>query len=66
MLRLSPCQTYHIRLVVSDIADNYYDSAVFLEAGSFNLGGQVALGAGTSVSSGLTVNEGCGNGFFYF
>jgi gliding motility-associated-like protein len=66
VLRLSPCQTYHIRLVVSDIADNYYDSAVFLEAGSFNLGGQVALGAGTSVSSGLTVNEGCSNGFFTF
>lgn len=66
VLRLSPCQTYHIRLVVSDVADNYYDSAVFLEAGSFNLGGQVALGAGTSVSSGLTVSEGCSNGFFTF
>ncbi|SMC45384.1 T9SS type B sorting domain-containing protein [Moheibacter sediminis] len=31
-------QTYHIRLLVSDIGDSNYDSAVFLEAGSFSLG----------------------------
>lgn len=33
-----PEQTYHIRLLVADSFDNQYDSAVFLEAGSFNLG----------------------------
>lgn len=33
-----PGQTYHIRLLVADAADTNYDSAVFLEAGSFNLG----------------------------
>ncbi|WP_159447481.1 T9SS type B sorting domain-containing protein [Moheibacter sediminis] len=33
-----PGQTYHIRLLVSDSGDERYDSAVFLEAGSFNLG----------------------------
>lgn len=33
-----PGQTYHIRLLVADSGDERYDSAVFLEAGSFNLG----------------------------
>lgn len=31
-------ETYHIRMLVADSFDNQYDSAVFLEAGSFNLG----------------------------
>lgn len=65
-LRLSPCNTYHIRLVVADVADNYYDSAVFLEAGSFNLGGQVALGSGANVLPGASVYEGCDDGYFVF
>ncbi|MGB6092221.1 MAG: choice-of-anchor L domain-containing protein [Moheibacter sp.] len=33
-----PGQTYHIRLLIADTSDNLYDSAVFLEAGSFSLG----------------------------
>jgi gliding motility-associated-like protein len=36
-----PGETYHIRLVISDIYDGLFDSAVFLEAGSFNLGGTI-------------------------
>jgi len=30
-----PCQQYHMKLVISDVYDPFYDSAVFLEAGSF-------------------------------
>jgi len=33
-----PGETYHIRLLIADTFDSVYDSAVFLEAGSFNLG----------------------------
>lgn len=66
VLRLTPCETYHIRLVVSDVGDNFYDSAVFLEAGSFNLGGAVRLTATSSINDGNVVNEGCTDGAFIF
>jgi len=33
---LTPCQTYHIRLAIADGGDGLYDSAVFLDAGSFS------------------------------
>ncbi|CAM1344392.1 choice-of-anchor L domain-containing protein [Tenacibaculum amylolyticum] len=33
-----PNETYHIKLVIADFGDNQFDTAVFLEKGSFNLG----------------------------
>ncbi|MCC7244699.1 MAG: choice-of-anchor L domain-containing protein [Saprospiraceae bacterium] len=38
-----PCQTYHIKLKISDVADGNWDSAVFLRAGSFNAGGNASV-----------------------
>lgn len=66
VLRLAPCETYHIRLVVADVGDNFYDSAVFLEAESFNLGGEVDVSAGTGISPAAPSLEGCQDAYFVF
>lgn len=64
-LRLIPCKTYKLRLVIADVNDGNYDSAVFLEAESFNIGGAVNLSVGSGAKSLRdTIKEGCSNGFF--
>ena len=66
-LNLIPCETYHIRFVVSDVGDNFYDSAVFLEAGSFNLGGEVTINAVVPDNPEKRVfTEGCDSLYFNF
>ncbi len=62
-LKLIPCETYRLRLVISDVSDGNYDSAVFLEAESFNIGGNINLS--TRSSNGLdTLIEACNTGSF--
>ncbi len=34
--RVQPCQTYHLKLVISDVGDDLYDSGVFLQAKSLS------------------------------
>ncbi|MCX7552152.1 T9SS type B sorting domain-containing protein [Xanthomarina sp. F2636L] len=53
---VTPFQTYEIKLVVADQGDPLYDSAIFLEAGGFNLG--LDLGEDLSISTG---NPACSN-----
>lgn len=38
-----PCQTYHIKLVIADIGDSAWDSAVFVDEGSFDAGGNASV-----------------------
>ena len=64
-LKLSPCETYHIRLVIADVGDGFFDSAVFLEAGSFNIGGAVSI-SGQTEASGSSLVEGCSEGYLLF
>src|SRR5690606_28471553 len=42
-------ETYHIRLMIADASDTNYDSAVFLEAGSFSLGGTLVDLSGAEI-----------------
>ncbi|TNE69570.1 MAG: hypothetical protein EP344_00305 [Bacteroidetes bacterium] len=37
------CQTYHIKLKIADVGDGVWDSAVFLNEGSFNAGGNASV-----------------------
>src|SRR5690606_9787673 len=48
-------ETYHIRLIVTDAGDHQYDSAVFLEAGSFSLGGTLVDISGAEIGEDQTV-----------
>ncbi|MEM9888793.1 MAG: choice-of-anchor L domain-containing protein [Bacteroidota bacterium] len=61
-----PCETYHIRLVVGDVADDKLDSAVFLEAKSFDLGETVTVSANAFGTEDNIVYEACTNGEFIF
>jgi len=61
-----PCETYHIRLVVADVGDGIYDSAVFLGANTFNAGG-TATGEAFAASTGTNVvYESCDDGSYIF
>lgn len=49
-----PGQSYHIKMIIADARDPIYDSAVFLEAGSFNIGVTIVDSAGNPLPE--TVN----------
>lgn len=57
-------QTYHIKLAISNVGDQSYDSGVFLEAGSF-ASDAVAVTVAT-VSGDTTIVEGCTSADFIF
>lgn len=60
-----PCQTYHIKLAVADAGDWSYDSAVFLEAGSFTSGGSVAMQNYSNIGTENDIYEGCQNYYVF-
>lgn len=65
---VTPCETYHIRLVIADGGDGIYDSGVFLEANSFS-SGTVSLSAEASFvtnGSDTALIEGCGEAYIRF
>ena len=61
-----PCETYHIKLIVADVNDGYFDSAVLLKANSFNAGGTAIVSAEIPGFTGNLAYEACEDGFFVF
>ncbi len=58
--KVTPCQTYHIRLGVADGGDHTYDSGVFIAASSFKSNIMTLSPAGGfSVNSEHVIVEGC-------
>ena len=58
------CETYTIRLLVGDVGDGIYDSAVFLEANSFAAGGTASGTAFSPTTSSNVSYEACSDGYF--
>jgi gliding motility-associated-like protein len=57
-------ETYHIKLAISNVSDQAYDSGVFLEANSFSSEAvQIAV---ATVTGDTTVYEGCSDANFLF
>lgn len=66
MAQVQPCETYHIRLVISDVQDAYFDSAVFLKANSFSGGNTAQISVDIPEFGGDELTEDCTEGFFRF
>lgn len=65
-IEVVPCETYHIKLAIADVADGLFDSAVFLKANSFNAGGGSSVEVGYPDAFATYAYEGCDNAYFYF
>ncbi|AYM99506.1 choice-of-anchor L domain-containing protein [Chryseobacterium sp. 3008163] len=50
-----PGQTYHFKMVIADYQDFRFDSAVFLEAGSFDIGVQILGPGGVQLPASINV-----------
>ncbi len=66
MAEVIPCETYHIRLVISDVQDAYFDSAVFLKANSFSGGNTAQISVDVPGFGGDELTEDCNEGYFRF
>ncbi|MET3037294.1 choice-of-anchor L domain-containing protein [Chryseobacterium sp. NRRL B-14859] len=52
---VTPGQEYHFKMVIADYSDHNYDSAVFLEGGSFNIGVELLDPSGATLPSEINV-----------
>ena len=66
VIEVIPCETYRLRLVVGDVADDILDSGVFLAANSFDLGTAVDVTSWVGDTLGDTFYENCLDAKFVF
>jgi len=52
---VTPGQTYHFKMVLADYSDPNFDSAVFLEAGSFDIGVKILDPAGVQLPASVNM-----------
>jgi gliding motility-associated-like protein len=59
--RVTPCQTYHLKIIISDVEDGTIDSGVFIEANSLNANTPTikALGNIDNTTGKYYIAEGC-------
>lgn len=62
---VEPCVSYHIKLAVGDAVDDFFDSAVFLGANSFDATSFVTMESTVDASSSFAI-EGCHDAFLVF
>jgi len=55
---VTPCQTYHLKIVITDAGDPAYDSGVFLEEGSMSATPVVNAGPDRTLCSGTVLPVG--------
>ncbi len=64
---VTPCQTYHLKIALADVADRIYDSGVFLQAYSFTSNPVTVSAVSALDYAGFTsAYEGCVGGTFTF
>lgn len=60
-----PCSTYTFKIAIGDVFDSSYDSAVFLEEGSFSVSGVVTQAQGNvDINGNVFTYEGCDDAAF--
>jgi gliding motility-associated-like protein len=64
--KVTPCQTYHMKLAIADGFNGLYDSGVFLEANSFTSTSYSLAETYSNPSLGNNAVESCSNGLFTF
>jgi gliding motility-associated-like protein len=62
---VTPCSTYHVRIMIADAKNRFFDSGVFLQSGGISSNSTTALSVAVNIfGNGPTAIEGCGPNSF--
>ena len=62
--KVTPCQTYHLKMAIADVVDGSFDSGVFLKGGSLSSNPQFETNQTSTIDIGTpnVIPEGCSDG----